>query len=90
MLAALILVGVPLGVFLAARRYGPSHGLPSPALVVRHLRTQLRRRGATDIQCSWTRLSGESFQASCSGQGSTAGSSSTLYEFGTIVGRREK
>jgi hypothetical protein len=84
LLVALVLVGLPLGILLTARRSAPR--LPSPALVLQRLHAQLRRQGATGIECSWTRLAGASFQASCSGQGGSSASSTTLYELATIVG----
>ena len=85
LLVALVLVGVPLTVLLTARRAAPAAHLPSPALVVRHLRGQLRRDGATDIRCSWTRLTGRSFRAMCTGDGAGGAASGSLYELTTVV-----
>jgi len=76
---ALVLVGVPLGVFVVARETAPTgQHLSSLARVEQRFRAQLRREGAKDIRCGRT-LAG--LGVSCSGEVRGA-SSTTLYELG--------
>jgi hypothetical protein len=68
MTIALVLVGVPLGVLLAARATRRDHPVSPLAMEVRRLTAELRRKGATDIRCGWTGYAdGSSVTITCSG-----------------------
>ena len=75
LLTALVLVGVPLGVFIVARGTAPSHHVVGLVATEKRFREQLRHEGAKDIQCGRT-LSGLGVMCSGEVQGS---SSTTLY-----------
>jgi hypothetical protein len=74
-LAVLVLVGVPLGVFLVARQGAPTHHVASVASVERRLRTELRHEHASQITCSRT---ASGLAVTCSGQVQDS-STTTLY-----------
>ena len=87
---ALVLVGVPLGVLLAARATRRDHPVSALAMEVRRLTAELRHKGATDIRCAWTGyVDGSSVTVTRSG---TVGSSSfdSLQEsvMGTVTSSR--
>jgi hypothetical protein len=66
---ALVLVGVPLGVLLAARATTPHTHESRLAIEVRRLTAQLRRNGATDIRCAWTGYAdGSTYTVTCNGR----------------------
>jgi hypothetical protein len=72
-----VLVGVPLGVLIAARSTAHTHRLTTAA-IANQFKAQLRHEGASDIQCSRTGQHG-GYGVMCSGQ-VRGNSSSTLYE----------
>jgi hypothetical protein len=84
LLVVVVLVGVPLGALAAGRRSDPPVHRRSPAVIADELRAKLRRDGATDIRCEWTRRPKGAFQVTCSGQAG-GGSLMTLYELGVVA-----
>jgi uncharacterized protein YneF (UPF0154 family) len=76
----LVLVGVPLGVFLAARNTAPPVHPVSVTATERQIRAQLRRMGAKDIQCQ---VEDHGRSVACSGQGKGS-SSNTIFGLGSV------
>jgi hypothetical protein len=77
-LTVLVLVAVPLGVLVVARNTAPHAHHLTTAAIANQFKAQLRREGASDIQCSRTGQHG-SYGVMCTGQ-RHGSSSTTLYE----------
>lgn len=54
LLVAVVLVGVPLGVFLVARSQTPARHLSTIALAAISMERTLERESYSHIQCGWT------------------------------------
>lgn len=67
-LVALVLVGVPLGAFAAARATAPApHRVSRLGLVSIELTAMLEQRGVSDIRCGWAGSAGGPITVSCTG-----------------------
>jgi hypothetical protein len=68
-LVALVLVGVPLGAFAAARETAPApHHLSRLALVAAELTSELEQKGVTDVHCGFTGYAKGPTTVACTGE----------------------